>query len=263
MLYFADNDFKLTEKNPFTNEPYNDNWLMYELTDSHDYEFFCGKVNGSIYCIRASKYSSNWQMSLGDFIDFNKEKNIILVMNRDEYKQSLFMYSHDNCQDGFLRKYESKVLVHSTTFDNWCLIKNDNLLKSFNSICNNFSEPIGKLLGDPNEFQDYIMFSNGNVSGEIVVASKENNKISMDVNTPYITGARLYFDARKIAEDGLLIRDGIHMKVKDELPLYPYLLWVATYKNTGLKSRVSTPKEFTEKSNSKFCEMFKEYGSCF
>ncbi len=85
----------------------------------------------------------------------------------------------------------------------------------------------------------------------------------MNVNAPYITGARLYFDARKIAEDGLLIRDGIHIKINEELPLYPYLLWVATYKNTGLKNRVSTPKEFTEKSNLKFWDMFKEYGSCF
>ena len=71
------------------------------------------------------------------------------------------------------------------------------MLKSFNSICNNCSEPIGKLLGDPDEFQDYIMFSNGNVSGEIVVASKENHKISMDVNDPYITGARLYLMQEK------------------------------------------------------------------
>ena len=74
----------------------------------------------------------------------------------------------------------------------------------------------------------------------------------MDINAEYKTGARLYFDADKIAKEGLLVRDGAHMKVKDFLPLEPYLIWVATWDSIGLESQLSTPKIFAELSNEKF-----------
>ena len=80
----------------------------------------------------------------------------------------------------------------------------------------------------------------------------------MDRDMKYKTGVRLYFDIQKIAEDGLLIRDGIHLKVKDTLPLKPYLLWYAAWDKVGLSSKISTPKEFTEKSNLTFYELFKK-----
>ena len=50
-----------------------------------------------------------------------------------------------------------------------------------------------------------------------------SNSLSADADAKYRTGARLYFDAEKMARDGLLIRDGFHIKVKDSLPLAPYL----------------------------------------
>lgn len=56
--------------------------------------------------------------------------------------------------------------------------------------------PIGIQLGDPMDFSDYIMFGGG-VTGEIVVNSKQQEKIIMDINAKYLTGARLYFDAKK------------------------------------------------------------------
>ena len=90
------------------------------------------------------------------------------------------------------------------------------------------------------------------MSGEIVVSSKQAEKIIMDVTAEYKTGARLYFDAKKIAEDGLLIRDGAHLKVKNQLSLEPYLIWVATWDSIGLESQFSTPKIFAELSNDKF-----------
>lgn len=69
-------------------------------------------------------------------------------------------------------------------------------------------------------------------------------------------GVRLYFDMRKVAEDGLLIRDGCHLKVKDTLPLSPYLIWAADWKSVGLSSRHSTPSEFTCKANSCFNKIY-------
>ena len=74
----------------------------------------------------------------------------------------------------------------------------------------------------------------------------------MDIDVEYKTGARLYFDAEKIAKDGLLVRDGAHIKVKDFLPLEPYLIWVGTWDSVGLKSQISTPRIFAELSNKTF-----------
>ncbi len=101
-------------------------------------------------------------------------------------------------------------------------------------------DPIGQVLGDPTDFRDYIMFTNGSVSNEIVVLSKQQGKIIMDEDMKYNTGARLYFDMKKIAENGLLIHDGIHMKVKNTLPLEPYLIWYATWDNTPSYNNVFT-----------------------
>ena len=92
----------------------------------------------------------------------------------------------------------------------------------------------------------------GGVSGEIVVSSKLSGIINMDVNAEYHTGARLYFDAKQMAEDGLLVRDGAHIKVKDTLPLEPYLIWVATWDKLGLESPLSTPRIFSETADSHF-----------
>lgn len=101
----------------------------------------------------------------------------------------------------------------------------------------------------------------GGVSGEIAVNSKQLGKIVMDIDAEYKTGARLYFDAEKIARDGLLVRDGAHVKVKDCLPLEPYLIWIATWDKVGLESQISTPRIFTELSDEKF-ENINHYGQC-
>ena len=74
----------------------------------------------------------------------------------------------------------------------------------------------------------------------------------MDEDAEYRTGARLYFDAEKIARDGLLVRDGCHLKVRDALLLEPYLLWAATWETVGLASQISTPKRFAEEADRQF-----------
>lgn len=74
----------------------------------------------------------------------------------------------------------------------------------------------------------------------------------MDVNTQYHTGTRLYFDAKKMAEDSLLVRDGVHVKVKDNLPIEPYLIWFATWDKIDLESPISTPMVFVETADKQF-----------
>lgn len=242
--------------------PADGSWLLYTLTDSEDYKMTVGSSDGSAYAVKASRKLADWEMSLCDFIGFHESrgKNIVLSLSQQELDRARKQYGSSKYNDNFLRKNEPKILVHSTSYENWLSIEKDGCLKCWNLLKKEKSsweaEPIGIKLGDPADFSDFIMFSGGGISGEIVVSSKESKKIVMDPHRPYKTGARLYFDAEKIAEDGLLIRDGIHLKVEKELPLSPYLIWCAVWDNAGLTERISTPKEFTEKSNAAFEKLF-------
>lgn len=261
MIYRIDN---FTEKsiNPVTHLPFDDSWIVYCLTNSEDYNMLVGSGNSSLYTVKVSRKFSDWKMSICDFMQFHKSrnKNIILSVSQEDLKCAKEYYAEHKYNDNFLRENEPEVLVHSTTYENWLSIKKDRCLKSWNILKKEKlsweEEPIGSRLGDPADFSDFIMFSSGGISGEIVVSSKQNKKIVMDQDKPYKTGVRLYFDIKKIAENGLLIRDGIHLKVADELPLDPYLIWCATWDKVGLTSSVSTPKEFAEKSNNVFNSLF-------
>lgn len=253
MIYRVD---KFTESNinPITKSEYDSSWLVLVLSSDMDTAMIVGASNGCAYTIKISKQlHDDWKMAVGDFVGYCDANNIdgIIAITEDEYNDVQSYYTGHNNNETNLRDYEPKILVHSTSMKNWIQIQKDGMLKSWNRLNITNKEPIGKQLGDPVHFSDYIMFGGG-VSGEIVVNSKQSGKIIMDINAEYKTGARLYFDAEKIAKDGLLIRDGAHMKVKDFLPLEPYLIWAATWDSIGLESQFSTPKIFAELSNDKF-----------
>lgn len=262
MTYFVPTDLVITHINPITQKPYDDSWIICCLIDSENYQMMCGSENSTVYVLKISKKYSYWKFSICDFVSFYEfhNKNIIISIDEKYWNDAQKAYTGHCFNDNFLRKYESKILVHSTTLDNWNKIKKCGCLKSWNKLKSEntlIDDPIGQKLGDPKDFNDYIMFSNGSVAGEIVVLSKQNNKIIMDENMNYNPGARLYFDMSKIAQDGLLIRDGEHLKVKDSLSLNPYLIWYATYETIGLSQNISTPKQFAVECNTAFNRLFK------
>lgn len=257
MIYCVD---ELTESkiNPITEHEYDGSWIILMLTDSEDYQQMCGSNNGCAYTVKVSRIKcDDWKMAVGDLISFNEAnaKNIILVMTKEELNTAQAYYKGHICNENFLRGNEPSVLIHSTTMNSWEQIQRDGMLKSWNILKTEKviteKQPIGIQLGDPTDFSNYIMFGGG-VTGEIVVNSKQKGEIVMDTDTEYLTGARLYFDAKRMAQDGLLIRDGCHLKVKDTLPLTPYLIWVATWNTIGLTSQISTPKIFAERSDKQF-----------
>lgn len=263
MIYRVD---RLPENriNPFTGCVYDASWLIFVLTDSMDYRQLCGCFWGDAYTIMVSRFKDpNWRTSACDFIGFNEanQKNVILVMTAEELDEAKSYYAGHRYDDPFLRDGEPSILIHSTPADNWKRIQRDGMLKSWNRLKaeNRISEehPIGIQLGDPIDFSDYIMFGSG-TTGEIVVHSRQQGKIVMDENAEYLTGARLYFDAKRMAEDGLLVRDGCHLKVRGTLPLKPYLIWAATWDTVGLKSPISTPKVFSEQADKVFNSIYKE-----
>lgn len=253
--------------NPITEHDYDNSWIILMLTDSLDYQQMCGSNNGCAYTIRISRNQyQNWKMAIGDFISFceTNEKNAILVMPEADLISAKNHYKGHRYNEPLLRDNEPSVLVHSTPMNSWKQINHDGMLKSWNMLKSQKSiaeeQPIGLWLGDPTDFSDYIMFGDG-ITGEIIVNSKQQGKIIMDTNTEYLTGARLYFDAKKMAQDGLLIRDGCHLKVKDMLPLKPYLIWAATWETIGLTSQISTPQLFAEQADKRFQSVLRHYSS--
>ena len=257
MIYRIDS-FSESRINPITNCEYDSSWIVLILTDSNKYSYSTGSTDGCAYSIKISRLNcKNWMMNIGDLLSFNEEnhKNIILVMSENDYAQIIRCYIGHKHNEDRLRKYEPSVLVHSTSTNSWHRIKQDGMLKCWNRLRaeNSITEthPIGKLLGDPIDFSDYIMLGNG-IAGEIVVSSRQKGEIVPNIDTEYQTGVRLYFDAERIALDGRLIRDGIHFKVKDTLPLDPYLIWVSTWNTVGLTSPISTPRIYTEHADFMF-----------
>ena len=244
--------------NPITGDAYDNSWIILMLTDSEDYQYMCGSLGCCAYTLKVSRVQcGDWKLAVGDFVGFNEAnaKNIILVMSESEYEDAMEYYGNHSYNEPFLRTDEPRVLVHSTPMSNWKQIDRDGALKCWNrlKVENAVAEeqPIGVQLGDPADFSDYIMFGGG-VTGEIVVNSKQQARINMDINAEFLTGARLYFDAERMARDGLLIRDGCHIKVKDCLMLEPYLIFAATWDNIGMESQVSTPKVFAETADKAF-----------
>lgn len=248
--------------NPLTGQSWDDSWIILRLTDSGDYQKMCGSSHGSAYTIRISRSQCrDWAMAVGDCISFHEAegKHVLLVMAAEELACVQAMYAGHSFRDPFLRGGEPDVLVHSTGMGSWKQIQQDGMLKSWQRLKDEGAlaeaQPIGIHLGDPADFSRYIMFGSG-VTGEIVVCSKQRGQIVMDVHAEYETGARLYFDAQKMARDGLLLRDGCHLKVRDTLPLRPYLIWAATWDGIGLPSQRSTPQIFSEQADRQFERIF-------
>ncbi len=250
MIYRVDN-FIENNINPITKSEYDSSWLVLILSSNIDTAMIVGVKDGCAYTIKISKQlHDDWKMAVGDFVGYCDANNIngIIAITEDEYTEVQNYYVGHSYNETLLRDYETSILEHSTSTENWLQIQKDGMLKSWNSLNISNKEPIGKQLGDPVHFSNYIMFGGG-VSGEIVVNSKQSGKIVMDIDAEYKTGARLYFDAEKIAKDGLIVRDGAHVKVKDCLPLEPYLIWTATWDKVGLESQISTPRIFSTRAD--------------
>lgn len=234
-----------------------------KLTDSTEYKQFCCMEN-AIYTLKISKNFEYWYYDLCDLIDFYHNSNVEVILDAESLDIALArsLYGNHRYDERCLREYETNPLVHSTPIENLESILNDGVLKSWNTLKSEKQDweqkPIGALLGDIDDFSDYIMLSAISQNNEVVIASKQKRQINTDVNQLYQPGARFYLDTQKLANDGLLLRDGEHIKVKNCIPLDKYLIWYSTTEKLELPQN-STPKEFFEISNNRFFELYPQY----
>lgn len=229
------------------------------LTDSTEYrQFNC--FENSIYTLKISRNYKYWYYDLCDLIDFYKDTDIEVIseISNDDLALARKLYGNHQYNERILREYETDVMVHSTTKDNVQSILSDKKLKSWNLLRAEKpyweQQPIGTLLGDIEDFSNYVMLSGISQNNEIITASKSNGEINTDINQSYVAGARFYLNAQKIAADSLLLRDGAHIKVRDYIDLEKYLIWYSTPEILGIEEH-TTPKIFFELSNQKFNEV--------
>lgn len=256
-VYFVGENFITAHINPITEQPYDNKWIFLELVNDDSFYIFSGG-NDFVFRLAISKKCDDWKYRIFDFIEYelSHDKQIIISINNKDYEDAKKAYKGHSFTDNFLRKHEKRILVHSTTLSGFNSILHDEMLKSWHILKSEGkikeTYPIGKFLGDPIEYSDYIMFTNGGVTGEIIINSKMKSEIAMNIDEEYHPGARLYFDAELIANDGLLVRDGAHLKVKDILPLDKYLLWYATIDNINLNQLQITPANFSKTADMEF-----------
>lgn len=231
------------------------------LTDSKEYkQFNC--FENSTYTLKISRNFKYWYYDFCDLMDFYKGTDIEVITEVREKDIILArkLYGNHKFNERTLREYETDVMVHSTTKDNVQSILADKKLKSWNLLKKEKSrwedKPIGSLLGDIDDFSNYVMLSAFSQNNEVVTASKANGEINTDINQTYVAGARFYLNAKKLARDGLLLRDGAHIKVKDFIDLEKYLIWYSTPQILGVDENL-TPNLFFKLSN----ERFKNYES--
>ncbi|ERJ11010.1 hypothetical protein [Haloplasma contractile] len=259
-VYFVDLDYEINQYNPFDNNKlFNNEWVILKIVDDPNVNILVGKGKSNVYEVSISKYCEGWQYRIIDFINYHLNNNykIVCSINKKDLNHAKEIYNNTNPYQ--LRYYEPKVLIHSTLPGYVDMIKESGCLKSWNRLKNdstiNDEQPIGRLLGDPKHYSDYIMLGEG-ISCEIVVLSKQLNRIEMNIDLEYEPGGRFYFDATRLASDDLLVRDGIHYKVKDELPIDHYLLSLITPKDIQFNNKAITPRSFTELSDRLFKKNF-------
>lgn len=259
-IFLTDIGFDYKLGNPFSEEgQFNENWVMIKVVEDKSNQNRAGNFGESFYIVLLSKSFEGWQYKLMDFICYYSEYNninIIISIEKDDYINSELRYKGHCNKDRELRSYENEILVHSTTKESWDKIKESGCLKSWNTAKRDgdIKEeiPIGQMLGDPINFRDYIMIGGMSYHNEIVVASKQRGELCYDGNMKYVPGARIYLDANKIARDGLLIRDGIHVKVRDVLELKPYMLCVVTLNDFDRAIQEWTPLRFSQEADKLF-----------
>ena len=233
-------------RNPFTPEgDYGEDWVCVRVVEQAAFEMMTGM--DQCFGLTLSATCPGWPLRLMDFIGYHEAQGrhvwidcptALLSQAEQEYG------SHDR-QEPTRRPYEPRVLCHSTTPEGWAGIQRDGALKSWNQLKRAGAiaqeRPIGALLGDPEDFSDYVMLGSG-VSGEIVAASRQAGRLVMDIHAPYQPGVRIYFEVERLIGLGLWVRDGAHYKTRAPLPLQ-LAGYIAVPQDLGVKPPC-TPEYF-------------------
>ena len=253
--------------NPFSLDgSYGCKWSYFEIVDDLGENFTHGKLDNGLFHLRAGRAVAKLGARLADFLRYEPKhgRSVIVHGPPDIAVDSMVAEAIESNPDGsYLSEEESRWVVHSTDLDAWDNVQRCGTLRSQASLRREGREVVGlglSLLKEPEDYAQYIMFSSVDAIGpEHVVASRSKGDIFTEENTPYTPGVRLYVDGHRIIRDGLAVWDGVHfLKVRDRVPLEPYLLAAVTTSDLDLERGASewTPRTFLDAATAHFRARF-------
>jgi len=229
--------------------------------DSNIAGHMTGKSACGCFALTVSSNAIDLVERLYDFIQYeNEHGRKVQVFSRDVDVRTLLRNSQP-------KREAVRYAVHSTLLSSYEQIQKDGRLKStarlrregLNRTAIGFAP-----LGEPTDYLEYVMFApvDDSIGNEMVVNSHLRGAVCYDPNAAYAPQARMYFDAAKIASDGLAVYDGAHfLKVYDALPLAGYHLLTVFVKDVALPERAVywTPVAFTAAADAYFYEKMEDY----
>ncbi len=246
MRYMGRVEGEMPSRNPFDPQgDYGADWVRVRVVDQAPFEMMT--ATEQCFGLTLSTACPGWAFRMMDFIGYHEDRgcHVWIDCTPAHFAWAERAYAGHSRQEMRRRAYEPKVLCHSTTPAGWEGIRQAGALKSWNQLrqAGTIAEqrPIGALLGDPDDFSDYVMLGNG-VAGEIVVASRQAGRLVMDIHALYRPGARIYFETERLMRQGLWIRDGAHFKTQAPLPL-ALAGYVALPQNLNVEP-LCTPERF-------------------
>jgi len=257
MIYLADSNWCPLDRNPFCdNGLYGVAWSAF-IYDREIPYYTNNYPDAKLHTVRFSPDADNANLRLFDFLSYEESygRNVILKIcagiDAEKLLQKYAAFSHDV----IFRDTDEKYMVHSTTLENWEKIQKDKALLSPNMLKSKgvkmLEIGLAQML-EPADYSDYVMLDVPNGCGELVVNSRQLGYVCLDPEIEYEAGVRLYFDTRKMIENIIVKRDGLHLlKVKDRLPLQDYLVAAISADNFP-KDIKWTPTKFTEEANQLF-----------
>ncbi|GAA0126268.1 hypothetical protein UT300019_21700 [Clostridium sp. CTA-19] len=172
---------------------------------------FSGRAKNGIWCLGI----------IGDYFNLfncvtyeNKYNRKAIIWAEDyEFAFKLFCELKNNFDEPKLDLNKYKFLCHSTTIESFIEILKDNKILSYNQLINRGKKinTVRFQLNEPTDFYDYIDFCNcESIASEIVVASRQFEKINDNIKLRYKPGVRMYFDFKNLSNIRDKCFDGLH-----------------------------------------------------
>lgn len=253
-----------SDPNPFTEDGgYGEGWSAFCVLAREDDQYLTGKSGEGPFSARFGRRVPHLRQRLADFLRYENAhgRTVIVAFPEDvdphaRVAQALAATPPPHV----VRPEDPKIIVHATTVGAWQSIRRDGYLKvgARSKAKTAHTEVDAYLLDEPPDYSDHIMFGAVDSSApEMVVASYQAGRFVMDEQAVYESGVRLYFDNHRIIEEGLGVRDGLHlMKVQRRLPLHPYLLGAVSVLDLAPlpEGEAWTVRAFVERANAAFHE---------
>lgn len=253
-----------SDPNPFTEDGgYGEGWSAFCVLAREDDQYLTGKSGEGPFSARFGRRVPHLRQRLADFLRYESAhgRTVIVAFPEDvDPRARVAQALAATPPPHVVRPEDPKIIVHATTVGAWQSIRRDGYLKvgARSKAKTAHTEVDAYLLDEPPDYSDHIMFGAVDSSApEMVVASYQAGRFVMDEQAVYESGVRLYFDNHRIIEEGLGVRDGLHlMKVHRRLPLHPYLLGAVSVLDLAPlpEGEAWTVRAFVERANAAFHE---------